>query len=296
MNGGSHTVGDARDTDPTLMQRTTRSGPTGTPPNALLDDLIPGTSPHYLPRYQMPSISSILPEYSNSESEYIANAFNQGSYNSIHALPAHLRCHEVNKMRSALMEAVRQPLPGKAPTDRATGSNGLFQEYEYVPSQYNREDMLQERERLMHHAARAQVSEKEWHPTGNYRKGDGEDGFVPNQFYPYQSNPYEAAKDMILRHMWMEEQKVLHGPWASANGAKVLAEPPGPLMRQDIVKTLHRVISEDWEDVQMIFGGWARRARNPTSAFLFRVRDLGVLNGLESAQLGSLARVPVVNE
>ena len=33
----------------------------------MVDDLIPGTSAHYLPRYQMPSISSILPEYSNSE-------------------------------------------------------------------------------------------------------------------------------------------------------------------------------------------------------------------------------------
>jgi hypothetical protein len=56
-----------------------------------------------------------------------------------------------------VIEAVRNPLPGGAPTTGSAGPSGLFQEFDYIPEQYNREDMLAEQERLDNHAKREKV-------------------------------------------------------------------------------------------------------------------------------------------
>jgi hypothetical protein len=62
----------------------------------------------------------------------------------------------------------------------------------------------------------------------------------------------EMKQDMILRHNWMENQKILHGNWTpSSGGGKPIAEPPGPAMSREIIKTLHKMIVEDWEDVKL---------------------------------------------
>lgn len=73
-----------------------RMGGTEKPGNALLDDVVASKSSHAKPGYSMPTITAILPEYTNAESEHLYHAFNQGSYTSLQALPEHLRCHEVS--------------------------------------------------------------------------------------------------------------------------------------------------------------------------------------------------------
>lgn len=65
---------------------------------ALLDDIVPHQGSSYMSTYRMPTIAAILPEYTNAESDHIYNAFNQGSYTTLQALPEHLRCHEVRKV------------------------------------------------------------------------------------------------------------------------------------------------------------------------------------------------------
>eukprot|EP00959_Pyramimonas_sp_CCMP1952_P445402 9325622-Pyramimonas_sp.AAC.1 len=68
------------------------------PPPGLpdMDDMIPGTSAHYLPRYQMPNISSILPSYSNSEQDFVKGAFAASDYTSLTTnLPNQIKCHSV---------------------------------------------------------------------------------------------------------------------------------------------------------------------------------------------------------
>jgi len=64
---------------------------------------------------------------------------------------------QINRMRAQVMEAVRNPLPGGAPTSGSAGPSGLFGEFDYIPEQYNREDMLAEQERLDSHAKREKV-------------------------------------------------------------------------------------------------------------------------------------------
>jgi hypothetical protein len=72
------------------MDDTEKSG------DALLDDVVASKCSHAKPGYAMPTITAILPEYTNAESEHLYHAFNQGSYTSLQALPEHLRCHEVS--------------------------------------------------------------------------------------------------------------------------------------------------------------------------------------------------------
>jgi len=66
--------------------------------------------------------------------------------------------------------------------------------------------------------------------------------------YEAGANPYEASKDMILRHLWMEQQKVLEGPWKPGGVDKPLSQPPGPQMQGDIIASVQRLLEEDWED------------------------------------------------
>eukprot|EP00959_Pyramimonas_sp_CCMP1952_P371345 7776286-Pyramimonas_sp.AAC.1 len=93
------------------------------------------------------------------------------------------------------------------------------------------------------------ISEQDWIATKNYHKGKHEDGFVDGEFYPALCDPYEAAQDMILRHKWMEDQRILHGAWVPAGG-KDIEKAPGPKMHKEIIQTLHNIILADWEDVK----------------------------------------------
>mmetsp|Transcript_42962 Transcript_42962/g.71635 ORF Transcript_42962/g.71635 Transcript_42962/m.71635 type:complete len:353 (-) Transcript_42962:185-1243(-) len=221
-------------------------------PSPDLDDMIPGTSAHYLPRYQMPNISSILPAYSNSEADYVKGAFAASDYTSLHSVTDNIKYQAVNQARAEIMEAVRKPMTGPQASSTPHNINGLFQEFEYLPSRFNLEDEYNEKARLDGHRQRREISEQEWVPTKIHDKGKHEDGFVDGEFYPCPSDPYEAAQDMILRHNWMEDQKVLHGNWTpSSGGGKPIAEPPGPAMSREIIKTLHKMIVEDWEDVKL---------------------------------------------
>ena len=54
-----------------------------------------------VPRYAMPSISSLLPAYRNCEQDYILRTFTTGNFDMIRTLPDHLRPYEVS-YRAAL--------------------------------------------------------------------------------------------------------------------------------------------------------------------------------------------------
>eukprot|EP00976_Prorocentrum_cordatum_P095316 1190126-Prorocentrum_minimum.AAC.10 len=63
-------------------------------------------------------------------------------------------------MRSELMEAVRKPMTGPPTAPAPTNITGLFQEFEYLPSRFNLEDELNEKERLDGHRKRREVGKR----------------------------------------------------------------------------------------------------------------------------------------
>ena len=212
-----------------------------------------------LPRYAIPNITSILPEYSNAEAEYIQRTFAQGNYDLLHTLPSDISAGEVNKFRKAHMEQARKMLLDNMPhaagsVPKATNKNGLFQEFEYRPSPYNLSDDIQSRERLESEAARIKISGSDFNTGGIVHKSKHEDGFTEGVRYPHQTNPYEAASDQILRQKWLEESKILAGPFVPSGTAKdaISDGVPTKAMARDIIQQVQRIICEDWEDVEAV--------------------------------------------
>jgi hypothetical protein len=211
-----------------------------------------------LPRYAIPNITSILPEYSNAEQEYIQRTFAQGNYDLLHSLPADISAGEVNKFRKAHMEQARKMLLDNMPhaagsIPKATNKHGLFQEFEYKPSPYSLSDDIQSRERLENEAARIAIACHDFRTGGAVFKSKYEDGFTEGVRYPHQANPYEAATDQILRHKWLEESKILAGPFvpSGTTNEALRTGAPTKMLARDIIQQVQRIICEDWEDVEV---------------------------------------------
>jgi hypothetical protein len=77
-----------------------------------------------------------------------------------------------------------------------------------------------------------------------------EDGFEDKQHrYPYMSEPFEAAQEQMMRAKWLEDSKVLHGPFVPSGNDKALNLPTRKLLPQ-IVEEIHQVLSDDWIDYE----------------------------------------------
>ena len=75
-----------------------------------------------------------------------------------------------------------------------------------------------------------------------------EDQFDDNgDRYPYLSDPYEAAQDQAMRAKWIDDSKILHGPFLPSGKTRPLDKPSRKLL-PDIVKEIHNVVNEDWSD------------------------------------------------
>ena len=78
---------------------------------------------------------------------------------------------------------------------------------------------------IQREASEAKIREigkgKDFRPAGTIKKLDHEEGF-DTRFYPYHLDPYETAQDQILRAKWMEESKILSGPFIPSTGEKSL--------------------------------------------------------------------------
>lgn len=92
--------------------------------------------------------------------------------------------------------------------------------------------------------------------------------------HPFLGNedPYEATKDSILMHKWMEEAKILHGDFKPSGPQKPIATIQRNKM-QDIVEVLKKLLLADWNDVNFVIG------TNPQDYIEVKF-DLGTLDTL----------------
>lgn len=205
-----------------------------------------------VPRYAMPNIASILPGFANSEQDHIGRAFASANYDSLQRVPSDLDYGTVNAARQQVMESVRKPFVPQLPTGsasipKAINKNGLFQEFEYLPSRYSLADELATTERLESEAARMQISGTNFAPCGGLKKLKHEDGFEDESRFRYMNDPYESAQDMILRQKWLEESRILCGPFVPSGSDAKLQGRPTKVMARDIINALQALICEDWE-------------------------------------------------
>lgn len=143
-------------------------------------------------------------------------------------------------------EGPRGP-PAAKPAVPVFRKRDTFSEFEYIPSRYSLAAEAAAKERLESEAKRLAVAGKDWAPSADRSKMKYEDGFEDREFrYPYLGDPYTAAQDQLMRAKWIEDSKILHGPFVPAG-----PQPSDNITRQVmpvILKELHKVIDEDWGD------------------------------------------------
>ena len=100
---------------------------------------------HELPHYALPNFATVLPTYSNHESDVIAQAFRIGNYVSLNDLPDRIKPGQVSRSRFQKILDNRQQDEGHEPMPRAKPK--YFSEFEYIPSPYSIADSLAREER-----------------------------------------------------------------------------------------------------------------------------------------------------
>jgi hypothetical protein len=86
------------------------------------------------------------------------------------------------------------------------------------------------------------------------RKLKHEDGFddTKNVFHHDIEARYGDAQDADVRARWMEEKKVLFGPFVPSGTTKSIGNAPTRKLLPDILKELHEAISRDWEECGIV--------------------------------------------
>jgi hypothetical protein len=67
------------------------------------------------------------------------------------------------------------------------------------------------------------------------------------------NDPYEATKDEKLRSLWIEECKLLFGPFRPAGLVKPLSTVTKSQLRE-IIESLKKLLLSDWNDVNFVIG------------------------------------------
>lgn len=212
-----------------------------------------------LPRYALPNITSMLPEYANHEQDTIRRAFQSANCEyAIQHLPNEMYTHEVNRARALMRQDVRSkasphaPAPGEKSNARVTNTHGLFGEFAYEDDPIERQREMTRAERLAGEAHRLTLHPEtggRFVPAGNVLKGQYEEGFEEGATYPYSMSPYEAYEDDALRAKWMEEAKVLYGAFAPNGTTKPLGDRPTKAMAREVIDAVASVVAQDWEGV-----------------------------------------------
>eukprot|EP00899_Mesostigma_viride_P018061 jgi/Mesvir1/26256/Mv01619-RA.1 len=210
------------------------------------------------PRYALPNVSSVLPEYLNSEQDAVRRAFESGNYDTLQKLPNHIKANEITLARMTLQEMnSRKSVPLadnlKLPQDPAT-KRGLFSDFPYIPSPYELTDEVRAAERMQSEAARLKISAKDFLPgAGNEHRAKYQDAFIEGATYPYQSDPIESAQDEALRAKWMEDSKILAGPFKpTGKGSGRLTDVPSKALNHDILGKITKMVAEDWGETEFM--------------------------------------------
>lgn len=218
-----------------------------------------------VPHYALPNFTTILPDYINQEQDMIRQAYQANNYKSLSRMPNQINTSTVSKARLDHIERnLKDPPANEAQLAmgrsllKVTNTNGLFQEFEYIPSRYTLADEIRSREREVH--VQKIMTDKEgkskpFFPVGVKPSGKYEDPFLPTKeeamAYRYPTNaigdPFEAARDEVIRQKWLSDSKILSGPFRPS-GANNRVQKPTRLLIPEILLTLEKMLEEDWGD------------------------------------------------
>lgn len=219
-------------------------------PAPMHDDGIVG----HISGYAMPNISSMLPNYSNSEQEFIFRTFNVGNYDLLKHLPDGIKEQQVMAVRTArmaatrrfLMPALSQPLIRSKPSNQ----QDLFSTFDYIPSRFSLADELASKERVESEAKRMAVGGREFIPSGNVSLPKYKDN-AENSTFPFVGGSYEGADDARLAQTCLDRGGVIvDKPWVHS-GTDKLGDQPTKMAAWQMMSDVRKWIAKDWEEVDV---------------------------------------------
>ena len=224
-------------------------------PHSTLPDLAVGHSGTHSstlpPRHLEPTLSSTLPNYSNTETDRIRAAFHAHNFTTLsNALPDTIAPESILMARESRRISNLND-DGAASFKPVARGGSLNPTFTYVPSKYSLLEDLKKLQRTEHEAKVASISAKPWAKgsTKSLRLKHEEqfgDSAEPYR-YPHMDDLFEAAEDQNRRMRWLQEQRVIHGPFVQSAAGQSLSKPSRKMI-PEIVQQLHRVLKADWEE------------------------------------------------
>ncbi|KAF5830403.1 hypothetical protein DUNSADRAFT_14647 [Dunaliella salina] len=209
----------------------------------------------YLPGYAIPSISSLLPGFTNAEQDFINRTFSTGNYDFLKHLPDDIRYRQVANTRTARMEATRQfllpALSGPLLNSKPPNSQGLFQAFEYIPSRIDLAREADSRARVESEAKRMAIGGKEFMPAGDPKKTKNESTAPGQTQYPYLGGPYMDAKGLSLLCRVSDTAKMQLQPFTPPGNSKHAQEKPTKTDTFTMMENVRKWIAADWEGIKI---------------------------------------------
>jgi hypothetical protein len=224
-----------------------------------------------VPHYAQKTITTSAPEFANHEQDVIRQSFSTGNHTWMkEALPIELAPDAVNLLRRQRMERNRlsEPVPQTWSKMTQLWGGGYYQEFEYVPDEYDRKEAFgrglrgastEKREKISHHDWRYSSQEKRLKHETMIKDPRNKDA------YPYLGGDKDAELDPskpIFRNAafsgwdWSGdisrqpgvEQSFLAGRGSGLEEGSRMSRMTLPT----IVQRLQRRLDEDWEGTTVV--------------------------------------------
>jgi len=222
-----------------------------------------------VPRYALKTVSSSAPEFANQEQDVIRQSFSKGNYTWMkHALPVELAPDSVNLLRRQRMEHNRLAEPSPQPYSRMAQlwGGGSYQEFEYIPDEYERRRQLDLEMKHVSTEKREKVSNHDWRHTSQERRLKHE-AMVSDprnkEAYPYlggnkeeelkSAKLWQRSVPMSARSDSGERPLATEGSFLAGKGRGLEDDSRASRMiLPTVVDRLQRRVDADWEGTTVI--------------------------------------------
>lgn len=198
--------------------------------------------------------SNTLGGYQNYEQDIIREAYSSTSYSSLRDLPNNFRPGEValaRQLKVLEMQKVTE-IPEDALRARraANRNNGLFHQFEYIPSRYTLQKELEAQERMTSKAKALELGGgHDFIYSSAARRAKYEDGFGDKEYrYPYQSDPYDSVEMARSQERVQEKAKILHGPFVPSGRSGHSINMLNSTHLPEIKRSIQSILEKDWGD------------------------------------------------
>jgi len=223
-----------------------------------------------VPHYAQKTITTSAPEFANHEQDVIRQSFSTGNHTWMkESLPVELAPDAVNLLRRQRMERNRlaEPVPQTWSKMTQLWGGGYYQEFEYIPDEYDRAGAFnrglrgastEKREKISHHDWRYPSQEKRCkHETMikdprnkdayPYLGGDKDAELDPSKNFFRNSafSGWDWSQDVSRAHA---EQSFLAGRGSGLEEGSRMSRMTLPL----IIQRLQKRLDEDWEGTTVV--------------------------------------------